>query len=749
MTQTKVLSWSQLPHDLVSGLVVFLVALPLCLGVALASEAPLMAGLIAGILGGIVVGMLSGSHTSVSGPAAGLTAIVAAQIKQLESFESFLLAVTLAGVLQFLLGVFRAGAIAVFVPASVIKGLLAAIGVILVLKQVPHVLGDDNDPEGEMAFVQPDGQTTLSELGEILSQYHLGAALIGLMSIVFLVFWDNIKRLKQSIIPAPLLVVVFGILGAIGLNELGGDWAIGTGHLVRVPVAESVRSFASFMKYPNFSAAASPAIYYSAFVIALVASLETLLNLEAVDKLDPRRRVSPPNRELMAQGAGNILSGLIGGLPMTSVIVRSSVNINAGGKSKLATIVHGILLLVCVLFLPTLLNRIPLSCLAAILLVTGMKLASPKLFKQMWSEGPSQFIPFLVTVTAIVLTDLLVGVLIGLAVAVGFILHSNMRRPLRRIVERHLSGEVLRIELANQVSFLNRAQLTKAFQSVKRGDHVLIDASTTVYIDPDVLSLIREFRDEIGPARGVKVSLRGFRDKYQLQDQIQFADYSTRELQTQMTPDQVLQILTEGNERFRRNQKLTRDFDRQMSASADGQHPLAVILSCIDSRTPAELIFDLGLGDIFSIRVAGNVPSRKILASMEYGCAVVGAKLLLVVGHTRCGAVTAAISTALSPDPIEEATGCQHLDHILKEIQGAVDESGAARFANMSPSEQQDYVNEIARRNVLKTVQAIKDRSHTLRRLVDEGKIKILGAMYDVKSGEVRVLQEEAREVAA
>lgn len=273
MTQTKVLSWSQLPYDLVSGLVVFLVALPLCLGVALASEAPLMAGLIAGILGGIVVGMLSGSHTSVSGPAAGLTAIVATQIKQLESFESFLLAVTLAGVLQFLLGIFRAGAIAVFVPASVIKGLLAAIGVILVLKQIPHVLGDDNDPEGEMAFVQPDGETTLSELGEILSQYHLGAALIGLISIAFLISWDNIKRLKRSIIPAPLIVVVFGILGAIGLNELGGNWAIGSGHLVRVPVAESVRSFASFMTFPNFSAASSPAIYYSAFVIALVASL--------------------------------------------------------------------------------------------------------------------------------------------------------------------------------------------------------------------------------------------------------------------------------------------------------------------------------------------------------------------------------------------------------------------------------------------------------------------------------------------
>lgn len=600
-----------------------------------------------------------------------------------------------------------------------------------------------------MAFVQPDGETTLSELGEILSQYHLGAALIGLFSIVFLVTWDNIKSLKRSIVPAPLLVVGLGILGALGLGHLGGDWAIGSGHLVRVPVAENWRSYASFMTFPNLSAAGNPTIYYSAIVIALVASLETLLNLEAVDKLDTRRRVSPPNRELMAQGVGNFLCGFVGGLPMTSVIVRSSVNIHSGGKSKLATIVHGVLLLTCVLFLPTLLNRIPLSCLAAILLVTGIKLASPKLLKQMWNEGLSQFIPFLVTVLAIVLTDLLVGVLIGLVVAIGFILHSNMRRPLRRIVERHLGGEVLRIELANQVSFLNRAQLTKAFQSVKRGGHALIDASSTVYIDPDVLGLIREFRDEISPARGIRVSLRGFRDKYQLQDQIQYVDYSTRDLQTSITPEQVLQILIDGNERFRRGQKLTRDFDRQMSASADGQHPLAVVLSCIDSRTPAELIFDLGLGDIFSIRVAGNIPSRKILASMEYGCAVAGAKLILVVGHTRCGAVTAAVAMSSSQAPIEEATGCQHLDHILKEIQGALDGPNAARYASMMPEEQQAYVNEIARRNVLQTVQAIQDRSRTLRRLVEEGKIRVLGAMYDVKSGEVCVLQETTCSVAS
>ena len=337
-----------------------------------------------------------------------------------------------------------------------------------------------------------------------------------------------------------------------------------------------------------------------------MASLETLLNLEAVDKIDPRQRTSPPSRELLAQGIGNVVAGLVGGLPVTSVIVRSSVNINAGGRTKLAAIVHGVLLLVSVVLLPAWLNLIPLSCLAAILLVTGVKLASPALVKQMWDEGRYQFVPFAVTVVAIVLTDLLIGVLIGLAVSIGFILSSNVRRPIRRIVEKHLGGEVVRIELANQVSFLNRAALVRALDEVPRGGHVLLDAQSTDYIDPDVLDLIRDFKEQTAPARGVEVSLLGFRSKYQLQDQTQYVDYSTRELQSALTPQQVLQILKDGHERFRTGRRLTRDLGRQVNATADGQHPLAVVLSCIDSRTPAELIFDLGVGDIFSVRIAGQ-----------------------------------------------------------------------------------------------------------------------------------------------
>jgi len=345
------------------------------------------------------------------------------------------------------------------------------------------------------------------------------------------------------------------------------------------------------------------------FTIAIVASLETLLNLQAVDRLDPQQRSSPPSQELLAQGIGNVVSGLIGGLPITSVIIRSSVNVNAGGKTKLATVIHGTLLLVSVPLIPTWLNTIPLSALAAILLMTGIKLASPALVKHMWSEGRYQFIPFAATVTAIVFTDLLIGILIGLAVAIGFILNSNMRRPVRRFVEKHLGGAVVHIELANQVSFLNRAALSKVLNEVPRNGHVLLDARNTDYIDPDVLDLIRDFKEQAWPAHGVEVSLLGFEKKYNLEDDIHYVDYSTRELQDAITPGQVLQMLKDGNARVRTGRRLMRDFNRQVRATAAAQHPLAVALSCIDSRTPVELIFDIGMGDIFSVRIAGNITS--------------------------------------------------------------------------------------------------------------------------------------------
>lgn len=728
---------STMTRDAISGVVVFLVALPLCLGIALASGAPLFAGLLAGIVGGIVVGAISGSHTSVSGPAAGLTAIVAAQIATL-GFDAFLLAVVVGGVMQIGLGLIRAGALSAFFPSSVIKGLLAAIGTILILKQIPHVLGHDTDPEGEMSFAQPDEENTFSELATLFAgEIHIGAVVIGVLSLALLVVWARWKPLKNSIVPAPLVVVLMGVGVNLAFRQVGGPWLIENSHLVQVPVAKTLSQFVGFLRLPEFSEWDNPAVWLGGVTITLVASLETLLNLEAVDKLDREHRRSPASRELIAQGCGNVTAGLIGGLPITSVIVRSSVNVHSGAKTKMSAIFHGVLLLICVGFLPIYLNMIPLAALAAILLITGFKLASPKLFKQMWREGRYQFIPFIATLVSIVFTDLLIGILIGLTISLLFILHSNLRRPIRRIVETHLGGDVLHIELANQVSFLNRAALGKILDEAPKGTRVLIDASDTDYIDPDIQELLREFKEETAPARGISVSFRGFREKYRLYDEIQFADYSTRELQDEMTPRQVLDLLREGNRRFRMGQRLTRDFRRQVSATAEGQNPLAVVLSCIDSRVPAELVLDLGIGDIFSVRVAGNVLGKKGLGSIEYGVIVAGVKLVLVMGHTRCGAVTSSVDLICRGEDPDSATGCSHLRTIVEEIEPCLDKSECRFLHGMGSEERDAKIDEIAKRNVLRTVQAITTQSPPIRRAVEEGRLLVVGALYDIKTGAI------------
>ncbi len=729
---------SSLPADLSAGLVVFLVALPLCLGVALASNAPLFSGILAGIVGGILVGAISKSQTSVSGPAAGLTAVVAAQIAALGSFQTFLLAVLIAGLLQIALGVIRAGAIADFVPSSVIKGLLAAIGLILILKQLPHLVGHDTEPLGTMSFAEPGYENTFSALVHLFGALHPGAVVVGAVSIVILLVWDKAKWLKQSLLPGPLAVVLAGVGLNLLLARLGGSWTIGATHLVQVPVADNLAGFLGFLQWPDLASLANPRVYSAAVTIGLVASLETLLNLEAIDKLDPQKRISPPNRELVAQGVGNVVAGLIGGLPVTSVIVRSSVNINAGGKTKLATIVHGLLLLLCVALLPGWLNQIPLSCLAAVLIMTGWKLASPRLFRQMWREGLNQFLPFLVTVAAILLSDLLIGILIGLGFSIVFILRSNLRRPLRQIVEKHIGSEVLHIELSQQVSFLNRVAISKALDAVPRGGHVLIDARDTDYIDADVLDLLQEYQREIAPARGVQVSLLGFKEHYeQLEDRVQYADYSTRELQANLTPDRVLQVLRDGNERFCTDQCLTRDLTRQREVTAKDQHPLAIVLSGASSRTPVEMIFDMGLGDIFCARVTGNLVSVGVLGTLEYACAVAGAKLVVVLGHANSALMRMAVEAFLSGERTADTTGCTHLEPIVAEVRKAIDPQQVARWTALSPTEQQAYLDELYRAHIQRVRGRILQESSALEALVRTGRIKVVGGMYDVRTGQV------------
>jgi carbonic anhydrase/SulP family sulfate permease len=735
-----------LADDLMAGLVTFLVALPLCLGIAQASGVPPVAGILTGIVGGLVVGWFSGAQLMVSGPAAGFIAVVAIQIGALGSFEAVLVATILAGLMQICLGLAQAGVFKSFVPTSVVRGLLSAIGVILILKQIPHLFGYDKDYEGEMSFFQiADKETTFTELLHFVSSCHLGASVIGLSCFAIFMGWNRWSVTRRTGLPPALVVVLLGVGATLAIDamvaqgHLGPGWSIEQAHRVQVPVTSSIRALVDGFPKPDFALLASPAVYAAAVMIALVGSLQALLTSEAVDRLDRHRRTTPANRELVAQGIGNCVAGLLGGLPLTGEIVRSSVNVDAGAASKRSGIVHGVLLGIALVAVPWAINLIPLSCLAAILIPTGLRLASPAVMKQMWEAGRYQFIPYVATLVGIVLTDPLGGIMIGLVVSAGFILWSNLRRPMKRFVEHHLGGDVTRIELANQVSFLNRAALRQTFDSIPRGKHVLIDAHDTAYIDPDILDLIREYRDVIGPARGIHVSTRGFRDKYGVSDQIHYIDFATRELQQGMTPGQALEYLLKGNARFTNGIQTKRDYERQVSATAHGQHPVAVILACIDSRSPAELLFDLGLGDIFSIRVAGNISTDAVLGSMEFATAVAGSKLVVVLGHTQCGAVGAAVKAACHPDePL--APDCVHLASIVSSIARVVDTDVCAVPSDAPASRKKAVVDEVSHRNVVQVVRDIRRESRVIERLIGEGRVGIIGMLYDVSSGDVIVL---------
>lgn len=752
--QTQAETPHTLGRDLIAGVVVFLVALPLCLGIAQASGATAISGLISGVVGGLVVAALSRSPVSVSGPAAGLAAIVAVQIKDL-GFDGFLLAVMIAGALQVVLGAVRGGQIANFVPNNVLKGLLAAIGILLILKQFPHLIGHDSDYEGDEAFVQKDGDNTFTALWTALQRLLPGAAIIGFASLAVLVAWDK-SRLKKSVVPGPLVAVLLGVVineilvatgSGLAIVSDPSDKALVNKHLVNLPVlGENGLGLAGLVQFPAFGRLFEPAVWIAGVTLAIVASLETLLNLEATEKLDPLRRPSEPNRELLAQGAGNLLAGLFGGLPMTSVIVRSSVNVNAGGRTRWSAITHGALLLVAVLFFAALLNRIPNAALAAVLIVTGFKLAHPSLFVQKWQAGWLQFTPFLATVVAIVFTDLLIGVLVGLAVSLSFVFGRNLRGGFRVIRESHVGGVVHRIEFSHQASFLNRARLLSLLARFQEGDHVALDARQSEYVDSDLLSLVREFATESAPARGIKVSLLGFQDRYELDDVVQYVDYTSREVQATLKPQQVLQILREGNERFVSGNRLNRDLARQVDATKSSQHPMAIVVSCIDSRAPAELLFDVGIGDIFSCRLAGNVARRKALGSIEFACKVAGSRLVVVLGHTSCGAVKATCEfVGKGVDPA--STGLTNLAAITSVIGESVHEE-------MKRQKEADYkdpafVDRVTATHVGHTLEWLIANSPTLQAMLKAGEIGLVGAMYDITTGRVEFLPRFAHGVAA
>ncbi len=483
-------------NDLPASIVVFFVALPLCLGIALASGAPLFSGLIAGIVGGIVVGSLSGSNIGVSGPAAGLAAIVLTAIGTLGGYENFLVAVVLGGIIQLVFGVLKAGIIGYYFPSSVIKGMLTGIGIIIILKQIPHFFGYDADPEGDFAFLQLDGGNTFSGILNSFNNIQLGSTIIGFVALGILMLWDKVLSKKSKIfqlIQGPLVAVIVGIVFYL-ITQDNSSLSITEKHLVSVPIPEDAASFFGQFSAPNFSVITSVDVWIVAFTIALVASLETLLCVEATDKLDPHKNVTPTNRELFAQGTGNIISGLIGGLPITQVIVRSSANIQSGGRSKMSAIIHGFFLLISVILIPRLLNKIPLSVLAAVLFIVGYKLAKPSLFKKMYELGWKQFIPFTVTVLGIVFTDLLKGIGLGMAVGIVVILIKSYQNSHFLHIEDKSNGKhKIKMTLAEEVTFFNKGAILKELDSLPIDTYLELDVRKTRYLDNDIIEILEDF----------------------------------------------------------------------------------------------------------------------------------------------------------------------------------------------------------------------------------------------------------------
>lgn len=486
--------FKSMKNDIPASIVVFFVALPLCLGIALASGAPPFAGMIAGIIGGIVVGSISGSQIGVSGPAAGLAAIVMTAITDLGGYENFLVAVVIGGIIQILFGVIKAGVIGYYFPSSVIKGMLVGIGIIIILKQIPHFFGYDTNPEGDFSFFQVNGNNTFSDIFNSIDAINVSATLIGALALILIIFWSKVLTKKGkffTLIQGPFVAVVMGVIYYL-FTKSSETMAILPAHLVKVPLPESLDSFLAQFSLPNFAALSNKNVWITGFTIALVASLETLLCVEATDKIDPKKRITPTNRELFAQGTGNILSGMIGGLPITQVIVRSSANIQSGGQTKISTIIHGFLLLFSVIAIPTIINMIPLSVLASILLIVGYKLANPATFKKVYKLGWQQFVPFIVTVL-LVQYNLLIGIGIGLVIGILVVLHkSYLNSHFLHITEAD-GNKYLNMEFAEEVTFFNKGAILRELDNVPENTNLEINLLKTKFLDNDIVELLEDF----------------------------------------------------------------------------------------------------------------------------------------------------------------------------------------------------------------------------------------------------------------
>lgn len=717
---------SYLKYDFIAGLVVFLVAIPLCLGIALASGAPLFSGIIAGIVGGVVVGLISQSPVSVSGPAAGMVAVVIAAITQLGGFNAFLLALFLAGFIQIIVGLLRSGFIADYIPSNVIQGLLCAIGILIIVKQLPFAFTYTAQNDLLMSsFNEAAQMLNFSALEHINEHFNYGAIIISAVSMFILIYSDKTTSRWMKAIPSPVVVVIAGVIINEFLAIYLPDWTQYSSDLVNIPNQRGFTSLIGQLQFPSWADWKNINVYVYAFVLAAVASLEALLNLEAIEKLDTKRRYCSRDRELVAQGIGNTISGLIGGLPITSVVVRGSVNIQAGAKSKLSTIIHGLFMLMTVVLIPNWINLIPLASLACILIYVGFKLTKPTIYKQMFSQGASRFIPFIVTVIAILMTNLLTGILIGLFVGFFYILRDNSKIQLDIINEKHPLGIIKRIVLPQHMSFLRKAALLSELDCIPEDTHLIIDARYTKYIDRDILEVLDVFTQNQAANKRIAVNMLGFKDSYEIHNRIDFVNVTTYDMQSSLTPHDVLEILKEGNSRFVHDQPIHRSLLDDVKATSSNQHPIAIVLGCIDSRVPVETIFDMGVGDVFVARIAGNVINDDIIASMEFACHISGAKLILVLGHTYCGAIRAAC----------DHSGGGHLTELLNKIKPAIEAEKVTAADRTSRNTQ--FIYNVTELNIKNSIQLITNKSNILNRMIAEGSVKVVGAMYDVESGKV------------
>jgi carbonic anhydrase len=623
----------RIKHDVPAGIVVYLVALPLCLGIAFASHAPLLSGVIAGIVGGLIVASFSQSSIRVSGPAAGLTVIVIDSIDKLGGFEIFLLAVFFAGIMQLLFGYLRLGFISNYFPTPVIKGMLAGIGIILILKQIPHAIGYDIDYIGDLEFLQWDHENTFSELIHAFLKFIPGVALIGIISILIMILWPRIKSEKLKAIPAALIAVILAVVINQIFKAYFPNLIIGEEHLVNLPKIKGMSSLSDFFSFPNFSEFKNPKVYWIAITLALVASLETLLSISAVDKLDPLKRQTPANAELKAQGIGNVVSSLLGGLPITAVIVRGAANAGAGAKSKWSTIFHGFLLLISLVLFPQWINEIPLACLAAILLILGYKLTSIALIKRMYHQGWEAFIPFAATVFGIVFTDLLKGIGIGIAVASLFILRRNLQNPYIAQKKEDDAGQKIKLVLSEEVSFLNKYPIVERLKSVPESSEVIIDASKSRFIDDDILEAIEEFK-VTAAEKNIRLELIGLKNGYQGFQHRKLENHNHREYE---------QLFV--NNRKWMEDRLAHDPNYFKNLSL-GQTPKYLFIGCSDSRVSDSEITGTRPGEMFVHRNIANLvihTDMNLMSVLHYSIEVLKVEHVIVCGHYGCGGVKASL----------------------------------------------------------------------------------------------------------